>query len=98
MSWTTDKPMRSGWYRPKPDAPVVLSVLVSVMFVLAGCTSDAVHLRHSHTGNTVQCGPYEDTGMTAELAANKRDRCIQDYERKGYERVKEFGASPAVVR
>ena len=73
---------------------------ILTVLILCGCrtTTHPVSLRNPQTGSTVQCGPYDEKSMTAEMAANKRDACIQDYERQGYERVKEFSASPAVVR
>lgn len=75
-------------------------IAMLTVLVLSGCrtTTDPVTLRNPQTGNTVECGPYDEKSLTAEMAASKRDACIQDYKRQGYERVKEFGASPAVVR
>ena len=73
-------------------------LLMGMLALLAGCFNESVMLRHPQTGNTVECGPYDEKSLTAEMTASKRDACIQDYERQGYERVKEFGASPAVVR
>jgi hypothetical protein len=80
-------------------AAIYVSLLLMFgVALLAGGTSDAVYLRYPQVGNKAHCGPYDEKGMTAEMGARKRDRCIQDYQLQGYERVKEFGATPAVVR
>jgi hypothetical protein len=66
-------------------------IIISVRFVipfglvlLTGCASDTVRLRHPQTGKTAQCGP--NRGMFPETAAVQRERCIEHYERQGYER------------
>lgn len=59
--------------------------LALVILVLPGCTS-AVTLRHPQTGATVKCGPFAFIQSTA---AEREARCIQDYQRQGYERVPE---------
>lgn len=97
MIWTTDKPKEGGWYWYR-DVISVQLLIIPMFVLLVGCMSDTVHLRHPQTGVQVQCGPYEETGMTAQIAESERERCIQDYQRQGYERVKEIGSTPAVVR
>lgn len=52
---------------------------------LMGCTS-AVTLRHPQTGARVKCGPFAFIQGTA---AEREARCIDDYQRQGYERVPE---------
>jgi hypothetical protein len=66
-------------------------ITISVRFVmtlglalLTGCSSDTVRLRHPQTGKTAQCGP--NRGMSPETAAEQRERCIEHYQRQGYER------------
>jgi hypothetical protein len=74
----------------------LLMILMSALLV--GCRSETVQLRHPQTGVEVQCGPYEETGVTAQMAESKRERCIQDYQRQGYERVQQLGTFDEVVR
>ncbi len=58
-----------------------------VALLLAGCMTTPVKLRHPVTGRTVQCGPY-DRGREGGTAVRK-NQCIQDYQRQGYERARE---------
>ena len=66
-------------------------ITLSVRFLMilglvlpTGCTSDTVRLRHPQTGETAQCGP--NRGMSPETAAGERERCIEHYQSRGYER------------
>ena len=64
--------------------------LLSFVYSLVGCSTDAVLLRHGGTGKTVKCGPYSTTTREARIAAVEHERgCITDYQRQGYERVME---------
>lgn len=63
-------------------------VLLGVLFTLAGCT-DAVMLRNQATGQTAQCGPYW-AGLSefrGPANAARESRCIDDYQRQGFERA-----------
>ncbi len=66
----------------------VLFMMGVALLILAACTyTDTVFLRHPKTGLTAQCGPYRYSGYTATAAAMRESRCIDDYQRQGYERV-----------
>ncbi len=68
-------------------ATVVLAV---VLVSLVGCRSftEPVILRHTETGQTVQCGPYRASPAVRAIAAAEHEKtCIHDYQRQGYERV-----------
>ena len=65
-------------------------MMLGILAILAGCTTDPVLLRHPQTGKKVQCGPYSMAGGAAIQAATERERgCVADYQRQGYERVME---------
>lgn len=55
--------------------------------VLAGCSTAPVYLKHTETGQVVQCGPYPTGGIQAAAGAFHENQCITDYQRQGYERV-----------
>jgi len=67
----------------------VLFIMGFVMPVLAACASThPVFLQHPKTGETVQCGPYTIRGIQGPTAAAMHEaRCLDDYQRQGYERV-----------
>ncbi len=60
------------------------------MIVLAGCAPD-IQLRNPQTGVTAVCGggyyQYGLVGMANETAKQLQLRCLDDYQRQGYERV-----------
>ena len=67
---------------------VRVAMMLGILAILAGCTTDPVHLRHPQTGKTVQCGPYPTATGPATMTALEHERgCVQDYQRQGYERV-----------
>ncbi len=53
----------------------------------AACSTDPVYLKHTKSGQIVQCGPFPSRGMQATAAALHESQCINDYQRQGYERV-----------
>jgi hypothetical protein len=66
---------------------ITLSVrflMILGLVLLTCCTSDTARLRHPQTGETAQCGP--NRGMSPETAAGERERCIEHYQSRGYER------------
>ena len=72
------------------DLAGVVLVFVGMLTLLAGCMTDPVSLRHTKTGEKVQCGPYSAArGPTDETATILERNCIDLYQRQGYERVKE---------
>lgn len=63
-------------------------VVLPLMFLLVGCSTDPVLMRHVVTGKTVTCGPYPKTLAVDRLVVNERERgCIVDFQRQGYERA-----------
>ena len=63
-----------------------LLVVFVLVAALGGCTTTVV-LRHPETGQTVKCGPYRTTGISAMAGVEREARCIDDYQRQGFERV-----------
>jgi len=63
-------------------------LLVALGLMLAACTAPVL-LRHTQTGQTVQCGRYYYSGMHSRAAAEREIQCVQDYQRQGYERAPE---------
>lgn len=61
-----------------------LIIVFALVAVLGGCTTTVV-LRHPQTGETVKCGPYRPSVAGAAREA----RCLDDYQRQGFERVPE---------
>ena len=55
--------------------------------ILAGCSTAPVYLKHTESGQIVQCGPFSNMGMRPTAAAFHENQCITDYQRQGYERV-----------
>jgi hypothetical protein len=53
-------------------------------FILVGCMTSGATLRHPTTGQTVKCGPYM---LKFSLGYKDLERCLDDYQRQGYERV-----------
>ncbi len=64
-------------------------MLAVVLVSLVGCSfTEPVILRHTETGQTVQCGPYRASPPLRAIAAAEHEKtCIHDYQRQGYERV-----------
>jgi hypothetical protein len=58
---------------------------VVVASVAAGCTGSA-KLRHPTTKQDVTCGPY---ALKLGMGLNEMNRCLDDYQRRGYQRVPE---------
>lgn len=60
--------------------------------ILAGCAAD-IRLRHPTTGRTAVCeGGYPTRGVAGlanQTAKDLQMRCLDDYQRQGYERVPE---------
>jgi len=53
--------------------------LLSVSWMLLGCTYEVVKLRHPVTGGIVQCGPF--------VEAQQETACLQYWQAQGFERV-----------
>jgi hypothetical protein len=63
-------------------------LVVPLILLLAACSSTVpVKMRHPKTGQVVQCGPYDTSGMRHIAAAQHEAQCIQDYKEQGYVRV-----------
>ena len=63
------------------------AIIIGAMLSL-GCSIDAVRLKHSTSGATVQCGPFSYVGATQGVAVASMNRCLDDdYQRQGYVRV-----------
>jgi hypothetical protein len=64
---------------------LVLTVVVMVVTAgtLAGCVG-SVKLRHPTTKQEVKCGPY---AFMFGHGVDNLNRCLDDYQRQGYERV-----------
>lgn len=58
--------------------------ILTLLLALAACT-EPVYLRHSESGDVIQCGPYEKEGSGAH--ALQEAQCINDYKEQGYVRV-----------
>ncbi len=69
-----------------------LLLLLLVVVVVAGCAAD-VRLRNPQTGQIATCkgGYYTQglIGMANQTAKELQMRCIDDYQRQGYERTPE---------
>ena len=68
------------------------SLAVTLFLLLAGgCTVvSSVALRHQQTGDTVRCEEYWYWNISprqAQEEERERQRCVEDYERRGYVRV-----------
>ena len=69
---------------------VRLASLILVVAFLAAClpfATEQVFLKHPHTGETVQCGPYKYAALTATAAALREEKCISDFQCQGYVRL-----------
>jgi hypothetical protein len=66
-----------------------LAVVVISVVLGSGCTFP-VTLRHPESGATVRCGPYyyTRTPAVATAAGAKEARCVEEYERQGYLRLR----------
>ncbi len=64
-----------------------LLAVLSIVLVVAGCSTDPVHLKHEGTGQIVQCGPYDNRPINSFASAEREIQCIRDYQRQGYERI-----------
>ncbi len=64
-------------------------VIIATAGLLAGCLTAAepVLLRHTQTGELVQCGPYDTAAQHPFASAMLERKCIEDLQRQGYERV-----------
>jgi hypothetical protein len=71
-----------GTRRPTKTASSAL-VLVAAATLLAGCVG-SVKLRHPGTKHEVTCGPY---AFMFGHGVDNLNRCLDDYQRQGYERV-----------
>jgi hypothetical protein len=62
------------------------AAIAGICLLACGCT-EAVKLRNPVTGATATCGPYmlEGLGQPASVA-EREARCINDYQRQGFER------------
>ena len=65
---------------------IALCMSFGFLTTMAACQSDSVRLRNTQTGQVAQCGPYGQ--MSSQTAAATREQCIDEYQRKGYERVR----------
>jgi hypothetical protein len=65
-------------------------LLLTVFILVAGCADD-IRLRNAQTGHTAICkGGYRTTGLGGlvdQTAKELQMRCLDDYQRQGYERV-----------
>jgi len=70
-------------------AAISTLALSGTLLVLAGCTyTQPVILQNPQTGETVQCGPYEGPfAYGKQWVYLQEGSCIEDYWRRGYERV-----------
>lgn len=64
------------------------AIVLAAALVAAGCTQ-AVHLRNAQTGQLASCGPYANGFWLggADSDAEREARCLDDYQRIGFERV-----------
>ena len=62
-----------------------LVLVVAVAAVCTGCTGSA-KLRHPTTKQEATCGPY---ALKFGMGLDEFKRCMDDYQRQGYERVPE---------
>jgi hypothetical protein len=62
---------------------LIIGVSLSLLF---GCVAD-VKLRHPQTGKTAVCEGGYCPGVICLPAQDRQFRCIDDYQRQGYERV-----------
>jgi hypothetical protein len=65
--------------------------LVGLLLIalLAACTS-SIKLQHPTPGQVAQCGPYHiapNVGFGMSRAVERENRCLDDYQRQGFERV-----------
>jgi hypothetical protein len=65
-----------------------LSLLVMAGFLVAGCLTWPVTLQHPVTKETARCGPYCCIyGARHTDAISRENRCLDDYQRQGYQRA-----------
>ena len=67
-----------------------LALAVTLLLVLAGCSTTPILMRNARTGQTTQCDPYTNMhplfpAMSPHWKAERE--CISDYQRQGFERV-----------
>lgn len=63
-----------------------LLAMIAFASLLAGCT-DAVEMRNAATGQVTQCGPFpSDMILGGDTQSAREARCVQDFQRQGYER------------
>ena len=60
-----------------------LALVGVAALLLSGCVG-GVKLRHPTTKQEVQCGPY---AIRFGIGYQELERCLNDYQRQGYERV-----------
>jgi hypothetical protein len=56
------------------------------IFLVTGCASDVV-LRNPKSGQTATCRGGSRYGLTGHFAQQDQMRCIDDFQKQGYERV-----------
>jgi PBP1b-binding outer membrane lipoprotein LpoB len=69
----------------------VRPAILALALLLTGCVTlqtKPVTMKHAD-GRRVTCGPYPADGMRASAGAIQESRCIQDFQRQGYERAPE---------
>lgn len=66
-----------------PRRALTVTFVVAMATLITGCVG-AVTLRHPGTGRTVTCGPY---ALKFGVGGDQLNRCLDDYQRQGYERV-----------
>jgi hypothetical protein len=62
------------------------ALLVLSILLITGCASD-VALRNPKSGQIATCKGGSRFGFTGHLAQQDQLRCIDDFQRQGYERV-----------
>lgn len=69
-----------------------LMLLIAIVLLLSGCAEDVL-LRHPSTGQVATCkGGYRTTGLGGlvdQTAKELQMRCLDDYQRQGYQRIPE---------
>lgn len=63
------------------------AVLVGLLLLVACQTTQPIYLQNPVTGQRVQCGPYDGSGIQASASVVRESQCVQDFKEQGYVRL-----------
>lgn len=66
-----------------------IAIAAAVTLLLSACSTQPIYLANA-AGQTAQCGPFPATDyINASAAPYREAQCISDFQRQGYERVRD---------